>query len=366
MTIHHHLILTSLLVFSAGISPSRAHEVETNADDYVPQIKLEPAAPVAKNRIGLSYRMGLNITVDFNKLGGLALSDPGPATGSAVNRNYDNGYNRVDSSGNSGGRTWYWGYQSSQSVQGGDLVLQSYATRATASSKDRQEDPQHGFEFNYQRELLRKDHWRLGAEAALGYSHISIIDDRTLHNAVYRTNDTFALNGVIPPNSPYNGTFEGPGPIISSEPSSRTTDLLVGAATITGKRELEAHVVTLRLGPYLELPVTDRFSVFFNGGLTLGVGHTTFSFNETVVISDPAYDINLTSGRRSGSGSQTDFLIGGYAGAGLSYALTEDVSLFTSAIYQAAGRTIDRERGKESILDLGQSVIVAIGVSYSF
>jgi len=131
-------------------------------------------------------------------------------------------------------------------------------------------------------------------------------------------------------------------------------------------RDIDAHVFTLRLGPYVELPLNDKFSVFLNGGLTLGVGYTKFSYNETVTISDPAYDVTLSSRRRRGAGSETDFLVGAYAGAGLSYALTKEINLFTSAQYQAAGHTTNREGGKEAILDLGQSIIVAFGVSYSF
>src|ERR1700730_3878686 len=58
--------------------------------DLLPTANLD-TGPINKNRLGLSYRMGLNISVDFRKLGGLALSNPGPATGNTVNRNYDNG-----------------------------------------------------------------------------------------------------------------------------------------------------------------------------------------------------------------------------------------------------------------------------------
>jgi hypothetical protein len=367
MTNYRHLVTTALLFVSAlQLRTAGAQSGSTNSTDRVPPIALEAAPPEFKNRIGISYRMGLNITVDFKKLGGLGLSNPGPANGGAVNRNYDNGYNRVDSSGNADNQTWYWGYSSPQSVQGGNLVLQSYSTLANASSKNREGDPQHGFEINYQRELYRKPHWSFGAEAAFGYSLISIDDSRTLHNTVYRTNDTFGLNGVIPPNAPYNGTFGGPGPVISSEPSSRSTDVLTAAATITGDRSLESHVFLVRLGPYLELPLTDRFSFFINGGLTLGAGYTKFSFHETVEISDPAYGVTLSSGHRSGSGSETDFIVGGYAGAGMSYAMTKQVSLFTTAIYQAAGQVSNSERGKQSVLDMGKSILVSVGVSYSF
>src|SRR5262245_46217918 len=84
---------------------------QTNDTVSMPAGTLEEPAPPRLNRIGLSYRMGLNISAKFKKLGGLQLSDPGPATGSTYNRTYDNGYNLVDSSGNNGGTTWNWGYQ---------------------------------------------------------------------------------------------------------------------------------------------------------------------------------------------------------------------------------------------------------------
>jgi hypothetical protein len=321
--------------------------------------------PMTQNRLGLNYRMGLNISVDFRKLGGLALSDPGPATGSTFNRNYDNGYNRVDSSTNAGGVTWYWGYEHSQSVQGTNLVLNSYSTPANATSKNREDDPQHGLELTYSRELLRGKWWHFGAEGGLGYSPISITDHHTLRNTAYRTNDAFSLNGTIPPNPPYHGTFQGPGDLISSDPT-RTVDVLARAATITGVRDIDADVFVLRLGPYFEVPLYKRFSLILNGGLTLAYSHTKFSFDETVTVSDPINDIELESPHRHGSGTHDDFLVGGYGGAAIGYQLNRQIGLMADAQYQAAGRTINREKGKESLLDLGQSIIVTLGVTYSF
>jgi hypothetical protein len=310
--------------------------------------------------------MGLNITVDFKKLGGLALSDPGPPTGSAVNRNYDNGYNRVDSSGNAGNLTWYWGYQNPNSVVGDNLSLQSYRTPANATSSNHSDDPQSGVEIFYQRELKRGKRWRLGAEAAAGYTYISVSDSSTLKNKSYRTNDTFALGGIIAPLAPYNGTFQGPGALIGSAPADRTTDVLAGSATIVGNRNLESDVFLFRLGPYLEYQLTERFSLIANGGLTLAVTRTDFSFNEIVTISDPGNDINLVSSRRSGSGTETDFLVGGYVGGGIQYALTRQINLVAGARYQMAGETVSTEGGKRGLLDLGKSIIVTLGASYSF
>jgi hypothetical protein len=312
--------------------------------------------------------MGVNISVDFRKLGGLQLSDPGPATGGQVNRNYDDGYNRLDSSGNAGNMTWNWGYSSSQSVQGGNLVLQSDSTPATASSGRYQDFPESGMEINYSRELTRGKHWRFGLEAALGYTAVSIKDNQTLTYTTTRLNDTYTLNGVVPPEPPYAGSFEGPGPLIPSSPSAgeRSTTVLPGAATIFGERKVDSDLFTLRLGPYVEIPLYKKLSLNLGGGLTLAVADTKFSFNEIVTISDPLYDINLTSAPRSGSGSQTDFLVGGYAGGSVSYAFSEKVRVFIGAIFQAAGQAVNDQNGKQSVLNLDKALMFSIGANYAF
>ncbi len=60
--------------------------------------------------------MSFNIQVGFKNSGAFAArTDPGPAFGSAYNRSYDDGFNRLDTTGNNHGTgyantTWYWGY----------------------------------------------------------------------------------------------------------------------------------------------------------------------------------------------------------------------------------------------------------------
>lgn len=338
--------------------------------DVGPTFTLQAPREERLNRIGLNYLMGLNISVDFHRLGGLALSDPGPLAGTTVNRNYDNGYVRVDSTGNNHGGyigTWYWSYQNQNSFQGDHLLLQSYATPATASSNGHQDAPDHGIEVTYNRQLLRGDRWRAGLEAGFGWTPISINDTHALSYKAYRTNDTYFGPGVEAwPLPPGPSTFTGPGAVIDAAPSGRTVDVLPGAALITGSRELDADVFILRLGPYVEVPLSEKFALSFSGGLTLGVGHTEFSYNEQVVITDPTFLNAPLTTRRRGSGSETDFLVGGYFGGNLSYALTKDLSLVAGARFQTEGRTVDNAKGKQGILDLGQSVFVTLGAAYSF
>jgi len=320
------------------------------------------------NKIGITYNMGFNFKVDFRNLGGLQLSDPGPSTGSAVNRNYDNGYNRVDSSGNQGGLTWNWGYTSPNSAQPGSLTLQSDATPATAKSGTYQEGVEHGGEIFYAREMIRREKWRGGLQAAFGYTAISIKDEETLSYYINRTSDRFDIGSVVLPLPPYRGSFQGPGPLISSDltPSQRSTTVLQGAATIYGSREMHTDLFSLRLGPYFEIPLHPKWSILIDGGLFLAFANSRFKYQETVTISDPAYGINLTSAARSDLHSETEFLVGGYAGASISYAISEKVGVFVGARFQSAGQAVNKTDGKKSILDLGNSIIASVGASYSF
>jgi hypothetical protein len=338
-----------------------------------PVLLLEPKT-TAPNRLSLSYRLGLNITADFRKLGGFpALTDPGPDTGATANRNYDNGYNRVDITGNNHqpgfpNTTWNWGFQGGGAVQGNSIVLQSASSPATAVSRNNDAGVNHGFELAYQRELRREEHWRGGLEVAFGFTTLQINDSRVLRNEVNLLTDTFAAPGGVEalpgypfgPNDSYSGSYAAPGALLDSSlgPGQRVRSVVAQAATVTGWRQLDADVYLFRLGPYLEFPLTGKLSLFINGGLNVAVGATEFSFAETV-----SYDGGPRA-VRSGSGSQTDVLWGGYAGGGLAYAVNEQWGVFAGAQFQTAGRALNTQGGKEAVLDMGRTIVVTLGVSY--
>jgi hypothetical protein len=103
-----------------------------------------------------------------------AQCDPGPAAGGGINRCYEDGYVRVDMTGNAGGYTWYWGYQYSSQIQNGYIVFHS---RTTLNA--------------YLEEVLT---------------------------------DTYSL-WILSPLAPYSGGFQGPGPVIPDAPVSRSTSI---------------------------------------------------------------------------------------------------------------------------------------------
>jgi hypothetical protein len=105
-----------------------------------------------------------------------AQCDPGPATGGGINRCYDDGYVRVDITGNADSYTSYWGYQNSSQIQSGFLVF-------------------------YSRTNLNAD-------------------------TVQVLTDTYDLDGIFPPSAPYSGTFQGPGPLIHDTPVSRSISVI--------------------------------------------------------------------------------------------------------------------------------------------
>jgi hypothetical protein len=255
-----------------------------------------------------------------------------------VNRGYDNGsYIRVDSSGNAGGATWYWGYETPSQLQGGSLVMQSSTSQANAVSNNQENNPQHGFEASYSRQLYRHDKLRFGLEAVFGMTLVDASDSHTLFNTVNRITDTYSIPGGVSvvPQAPYHGTYAGPGPLMSSEPN-RVTSVLSSTAIITGDRKINSDVYTLRLGPYFEFPIYKQLSFILSGGLTLAAAATDFSY--------------------------------------LSLAVSKEVSLFVGAQFQSTGTAVTDSATvnnqpltkKESVLDLGQAIMLVFGVSYSF
>ena len=337
---------------------------EMPADFTIPQpeIVLQRMLQAKRNRVSLSYSLGLNITADFKRFGNFPAANGGPgAATSGVDHNYDDGFNRVDITGNDHGGflgSWYWGYQNPGQISGDTLVMRS-ASLAGGSDSNNNGGPQNGLELCYGRELGRAEKWRWGVEGAFGFTAVRIRDSRPLMANVNITRDTYALNGVIPPVAPYAGTFNGPGAIITDAPA-RSTETVSGGATITGWRQLEANLFAFKVGPYVELPLSARWALDFRGGLALVAVNSEFSYQETTAISGLG---EVTSSAR---GSQSDLLVGAYAGGGISYAFNDNFGVLAGAQFQSVGEFSQTLNGRKAVLDLSKSIYVTIGLSYLY
>jgi len=121
------------------------------------------------------------------------------------------------------------------------------------------------------------------------------------------------------------------------------------------KRELNANLFGMRLGPYVDLPLGEKWMITLNGGFALVAVNSDFKFSDSVL------------GRTArGSDSQTDLLPGGFVGAKVSFQVAPSTRIFAGAEYQAVGDFTQDAGGRRARLDLGNSVFMRAGVSFSF
>ncbi len=313
-----------------------------------------------RNRVSVSFKAAFNIEAEFIDAGStFALSDPGPATGSAEERTYDNGFNKVDITGNNHGGligTWFWDYSDPSQVSGGSVTMQS--TSATVSgSTTATDEPYLGFELTYNRELGAKGRIHYGIEGAFGFFNVSITDTDPLPGITATVTDSFSLNGGIPTAPPTGYTFQGPHQVISSTPSRAVTT--TAGSGIGGVRNIDANVYGFRLGPYMDIDLGKDWYLTLSGGLAFAAVDSDFGLFESVSL--PSGDA-----LRAGSEGGTDWVLGGYVSGSVGYALSENVSIFVGAQYQALGDVQETIGAKEMILHLGGAISGVAGVSVSF
>jgi hypothetical protein len=324
------------------------------AQDTTPQITQEQATPNA-NWFSFGPQFGLNLNARFNGIGHQPATSPGSATGGGVNRTYGDGFVHVDSSGNAGGATWNWGYQNASQVSGNTIVMHSVT--APNGSLKAGDDPQDGFDLAYGHDFGPAPGGKWGLQGAFDFTAVSINDNQpvTTHGTVI--SDAFTFEGVVVPDAPYRGSYNGPGPLLGDSPARTTAAQTV---VVTGGRTLDAQVYVLRGGPYYEFKLSERFSGRVGAGLTLAVADMQYSFDET---------LNFGGGntvRNSGSGSGAEFGAGGYLEAKLLFAMTDHTSLYFGTQYEYLGNFSHRAANESAQLDMSNTVNILLGVQWNF
>jgi hypothetical protein len=326
--------LTALtLTLTACVWTPNLRAGDTDSDQFNP------------NWFSLGPSLDLNLNVRFK--------DRPVATGSgAAQGGYTDGYVNEDSSGNAGGMTWNWGYQNASQVQGNTLTLHGAAsTSMNGDSLSQDGNPQLGFDLAYGRDLGHVLGGTWGLQAAFDFTDVSISDNQPFTGETTSSSVVYSLGGIIPPQAPYSGSFNGPGPLISDTPIGSSSSSQ--AISLAGQRTLDAQVYALRMGPYYELGLGKRWATRLSGGLTLALVDTKLSYNGGSLVG-------------SGSSEGTDFQAGAYVEGLVLYSLTQHLSLFAGAQYDYLG-TCDRSAGIESAqLDMTGAVSILIGAQWSF
>ena len=315
------------------------------------------------NRFSLNARIGFNITARFKDLGRLIAVPDTRRTPNGDRYNYDDGYVLRDVSDNFGGQTWYWGYERANQIAG-DTVLMSRSRLVAGSASPfgvREDDPQLGAEFAYNRELGRGEKTRWGVEAAVNYLNVCFDDHRSFGAGTIRTTDAYPFTpGTTPPLPGYNGSFGGPGFVLGDTPVSSRTRFVANGATVAGRREFDADVWGFRLGPYVDFPLGTNWNFSLSAGVAVGLVDASAKWNERISLNG-----RLIATSR-GQGDDLGVLWGGYVRGKFSYRLSDHWRLEGGAQFQALGKYEERIGGRKAELDLGQAIFVTAGLSYSF
>lgn len=350
---HRFIALAALL----AAFPAYAGDRGAKAAD----VQIEPATP--RWRVGAAYAPIFGLETTFSGLGtfGSAFTPQPIAPGTSYE--YDDGYVRVDSSGNAGGQTWNWGYENASQYDGGSSIAMSLSSsNSNASAKD--EDIAQGVDVFTYLDMGKAGFNGIGGRSAswgfrggLHYAKVGMESNSALSASTTTIRDTYTVTSGVVPGAPYNGTFSGPGPLLSDTP---VRDVLAGTAIVVGSRDLDVHLATFSVGSYLEIPVTDDFHVLLEGGLNAAIASGDYDFESSTTIT------GLGTVQSSGSDSDTKILPGLYLGVTGIYQLNDKWALQFSGRYQYMDNFKLEDNGSEANLNFDSAFILSLGAVYSF
>lgn len=318
-------------------------------------------------RFGAGYAPLIGLETEFTGLGTFNRNFSVKPPGGGQNYNYDNGFVRLDSSGNKNSETWNWSYQDAGQYDpsGGGSMSYTLTNSLADASATEDGDTASGFECYTYFDMgtaafpqLKDLGASWGFRGGLHYARVDVENSAVLNSGTFVLTDRFKLGGVTPPAAPYTGTFNGPGPLIGDAPVRSTA--AGAAALVAGSRELDVHLTTLSFGSYLEMPVCRKFSVLFEGGLNAAIASGDYDFQSTTTIT------GLGSKNSSGSDSDTSILPGAYLGLSGVYQLSPNWAIQASGRYQYLDDFTLGDNGSEAELSFGSAFILSLGATYSF
>jgi hypothetical protein len=300
--------------------------------------------------------VGMNIKASFNMNGTYPVNQ---ATGV-----YDDGYMHVDSTGDVGGATTYWGYNNQSQYNGQTLVMHNTTQYTTSGGGEQGGSAFPGFDMAYGGNLFYLGRARIGWDLGFGFLPISITDSRPM-SVTSISQSTFTFNNVpYLPNAPYNGNSSGSSWLLPDNPSFTNQTLSASSGNVTGSRTLDVMLYTLRLGPSVYWDVNRSIGVSASFGPAIGIVSGDYKYDETIT----ATTVNgTTSAHNSGQFGGTDVVYGGYVNATVMYHVPdENADIYVGAQFMPMGDANFSGGGREAQLKLGGQVYISAGINWSF
>ncbi len=320
-------------------------------------------------RFGAAYAPLVGLKTNFNGLGTFNNPFTLQASGGGIDYDYDNGFVHVDSSGNLGGQTWNWGYDDiSQYNPTGNGSIDFSLSNSLADGRAREDGSlENGFEaFAYydmgivKLAALKDRQATWGFRGGLHYARVDVKNHDMLSSGIETATDRFDLGGTVPPLGPYSGSFGGPGPLISDSPFARSSSVLGGQALVTGSRELEVHLTTFNLGSFLEFPVTPKFNLIFEAGVSAAIASGSYDFDSSTTIA------GLGTQQSAGSDSETSILPGFHLGLSGTYQLNKSLGIQVGARFQYMDEFELKSNASGVSLSFDQAFVFTMGLIYAY
>jgi hypothetical protein len=304
---------------------------------------------------------GLNLKADFRMSGEFAVSGSQPgAAERGIDHFYDDGYVRVDQTGNSENFTSFWGYNNAEQAIGGFLTFnstKSFTAGAATASEDG--DLQPGIDLAYGGHLFRFHKALVGWEIGLGWLAVDIEDRNPMTVETIRTVHRYSTGTIVVPTAPYNGGPSGfAQPVIDDLPTVLPDGTTTG--TLTGSRTLDVSLYNFRFGPTLHWELPWQFAVQVSAGAAVGYVTGDLRFNETLVLDGGGSAVNR------GEFGDDEFLYGGYAGVTLMYHTVENGDFYIGAQYMPLGSATFSGGGREAKLNMSGGIYISAGINWPF
>jgi hypothetical protein len=300
--------------------------------------------------------VGLNIKADFEMNGNTPVNHPAGV--------YDDGYVLVDSTGNGGGATSFWGYQSSSQLNGQTLSMHDTTSFSPSSAASTTKDggilP--GLELAYGGNLWYWKRVRVGWDFGFGFLPISITAGESGVGSANQSTFTFNTSGIVP-GAPYNGPFQYPPPGIGGAPllpatAASTNTTTIQDAQITGSQSLDVMLYTFRLGPSVYWDFNRYVGMSVGAGPALGLVSGDLKFDEFVQTS--------TIAENKGQVSGTDLVYGWYANATVLYHVMRNGDIYLSGQFMPLGTATISGQGHQGRLDLKGAAVISAGFNWPF
>lgn len=344
---------------------------------------------------GNSFQFGLRYVggpkVSFGQLGLLPTNVvPGDATG-VESRTYNDGAvgldTRTDANGNptNDGLTNTWVYQyDSQVTANGDMAFHAYSTGTLGNGFDSKRATAEGWELQVAHSLF-KIGGRIDVSLVGGFSFTSLSSKISgdVPAELTTITDVYPLYGQTPPGagSPQPTTtiqyvYDANGnPVLTSggSPQTRTVDTstLLGnepTRTVTtsqtdvkGRWEVKGAYYTLRIGPQIQMPITERLKFSIGAGAAVAYVGTRYIVDESVNLTDVSTPLQSTT-----ENTHSMWLPAYYADADAQYWLTERTGFFMGASYQKSKSFNETLGGRTAQIDLSTTYGVRSGFTLRF